>query len=120
VASGIEWNKSQLAAIAGAPLTISIDNQDDGIPHNWRLFGNPDGDGDAIEATEIENGPVVQTLNFGPLDPGDYYYDCEVHPQMFGTLTASAEGAAPAGTPAAGGTPAGAQETPATDATPAP
>jgi mono/diheme cytochrome c family protein len=102
VASGIAWNTSALSAVANAPLTITVDNQDDGTPHNWRLFGNPDGDGDPIAGTEIENGPVTQTLNFGPLDPGDYYYDCEVHPQMFGTLRASVPGAE---TPAAGATP---------------
>lgn len=105
VAENIAWNKSQLSAIANAPLTITVDNRDTEA-HNIAFFEGTAPEGDTIAATEIENGPVTQTLNFGPLTPGEYFYFCEVHPQMEGLLTATEPGAAP---------PAGGNATPATN-----
>lgn len=43
-------------------------------------------DGDA--RTEIESGPVVQTLTFTAPAEGSFTFVCDVHPaQMVGTLT---------------------------------
>jgi hypothetical protein len=71
------------------------------------LFNGEDADAPRLAGTEIENGVVTQSLEFGTLDPGAYYYNCEVHPgQMEGTLTSYAPGTGPgtAGTPAADAT----------------
>jgi mono/diheme cytochrome c family protein/plastocyanin len=107
IAQGTAWSTDTLSAIAGQPLTLTVDNKDSGIAHNIVIFQGEDETGDRLAETPIEPGPVTQTLNFGPLDPGSYYYHCDVHPQMSGTLTASEAGAAPAGgaAPAAGTTP---------------
>ncbi|MEX0751029.1 MAG: c-type cytochrome [Dehalococcoidia bacterium] len=88
VASGTAWNKTQLFALPDGPLTLTVDNQDDGIAHNIVFFEGAEPGGDEIVRTDIENGPVTQTLNFGPLAVGDYFYYCEVHPNMEGVLTA--------------------------------
>ena len=56
------------------------------------MFAGPDPEGNPIAATEVVQGPIMQTLEFGPLDAGEYYYQCQVHAQMFGTLTAFAPG----------------------------
>ena len=37
-------------------------------------------------ALEVEPGPVQQTLDVDPLDVGSYFYLCDVHPNMTGTL----------------------------------
>lgn len=101
IAQGIAWNKTELSAIAGVPLTITVDNRDAGTPHNIHFtVGNEPG-GDEVAATDIENGPVTQVLNFGPLDEGEYYYVCDVHLNMEGVLTAVPASEAPA----AGATP---------------
>ena len=105
VAQGIAWDRATLSAFANQPLTIAVDNRDAGTPHNWVLYEGEEPGGDVIIGTEIENGPVIQNLEFGPLEPGSYYYNCEVHPQMEGVLTALVEGA-PAEAPAADATPA--------------
>lgn len=114
-AQGTAWDKDTLAAIAGVPLTLTLDNKDVGIAHNIVFFQGQDATGTRLAETPIEPGPVTQTLNFGPLDPASYYYHCDVHPQMSGLLTATAAGAAPAaGAPAATGgaaTPASAATT---------
>jgi hypothetical protein len=78
-----------LYALPDVPLTLTHDNQDADIQHNWEVYTSEDDflSGEApFAATEIEAGPVVQTLQFGPLEVGEYYYHCVVHPQMNGIL----------------------------------
>lgn len=79
VAEDIEWDASCLQAPSGAPLTILVDNQDDGIAHNLSL----DAPGDP--ETELETGPVTQELEVA-LDAGSYEFVCDIHPNMVGTL----------------------------------
>ncbi len=82
------FDKNELVAKAGE-ITITFDNQDGGVPHDFAIFESED-DANAgkepIAATEIENGPVTQTLKV-TLEPGEYFYRCNVHPTtMTGTL----------------------------------
>jgi hypothetical protein len=93
-ASGIAWSKTQLFALPDVPLMLTFDNQDQGIPHNIVFTQGEEPGGDEIARTEIQTGPVTETLNFGPLAAGEYYYFCEVHPNMEGVLTAGTAGAA--------------------------
>lgn len=89
VASSLQFDQGALTAPAGA-VTIEFENQDEGIPHNLHVFAGSDDSGDEIGSTEIEEGPVRQTLDLGELDSGSYFYQCDVHPsQMMGTLTVS-------------------------------
>jgi hypothetical protein len=91
VASGIAWNKDRLYGLPDTPLILTVDNQDEGTPHNIVFFEGAEPGGEEIARTDIENGPVVQTLEFGPLTAGEYYYYCEVHPNMEGVLVVSTE-----------------------------
>jgi mono/diheme cytochrome c family protein/plastocyanin len=119
------FDTDKLLGVAGKELTITFDNRDSGIPHNIHFFKGKDATGADVGTTDVAAGPVVQTLKIGPLDAGDYYYQCDVHPgTMSGTLTTVEGGAAaPAGatTPAAGTTPSAteaAAATPAATSTP--
>ncbi len=116
IAKGIAWNTDKLNGLPGVPLTITVDNQDQGIPHNLAVYDGPDAESPILVQTEIANGPVTQTLSFGPLEAGEYYYNCVVHPQMEGILTVGEAGAE---TPAAQTTPTP-EGTPSADATPSP
>jgi mono/diheme cytochrome c family protein/plastocyanin len=99
------WNYEALSAIAGQPLTITVQNNDDGVQHNWVLYDGEDNEAPVIAETELANGVSTQTADFGPLDAGDYYYNCQVHPgTMEGTLTSYAPGTGPDGA-AAGASP---------------
>jgi mono/diheme cytochrome c family protein len=105
------WNLPGLSAIADQPLTITVQNNDEGVQHNWVLFDGEDTDAPRIAETPLEAGVNTQTTDFGPLDAGEYYYQCEIHPgTMEGTLTAYPPGQGPDGAATDGGA------TPAADA----
>lgn len=74
-AKNTTFDQTDLAASAGT-VTIAFDNQDDGVSHNLHVTG-PGVD----EKTEIEAGPIEQTLEL-ELEPGTYSYVCDVHPQQ--------------------------------------
>lgn len=79
------FDNEELAAPAGT-ITIEFDNQDGGVPHNLHVFKGDGADGESVGETELEVGPVTQTLTMD-LEPGDYFYVCDAHPNtMSGTL----------------------------------
>ncbi len=88
VGENILFDKTAITANASAPITITFDNKDAGVPHNIQFFNGNSNTAPSIGMTEIATGPVTQTLNLGTLKPGSYYYQCDVHPTtMYGTLT---------------------------------
>ena len=80
VADDLRWDTDCLRAAPG-PLTIEVDNGEEGVNHNVHL---PDAPGSP--ATELEPGPVTQELDVD-LAAGSYEYLCDLHPNMVGTLT---------------------------------
>jgi plastocyanin len=80
------FDKDELEAPAGT-ITIEFDNRDGGILHNVNVFAGEDATGESVGATELEVGPIKQTLTL-ELEPGSYFYQCDAHPAtMSGTLT---------------------------------
>lgn len=87
VGSNIQFDKTELSAKAGQPITITFDNQDGGVPHNLEVFQGADATAPKIAGTDIAAGPVKQTLDLPALQPGEYFYHCVVHPTtMSGVL----------------------------------
>jgi plastocyanin len=82
VADDVRWDTDCLRAPAG-PLTIEVDNRDEGVNHNVHLPDAPDS-----PATGLEQGPSRQALDVD-LAPGAYEYVCDLHTNMVGTLTVS-------------------------------
>jgi hypothetical protein len=80
VAQDLQWDTDCLRSPAG-PLTIEVDNRDDGQNHNVHL---PDAPGSP--ATDLDQGPSRQELEV-ELAPGSYEFICDIHPNMVGTLT---------------------------------
>lgn len=80
------FDKEELSASAGS-MTIDFDNQDGGVVHNLHIFEGGDADGEDVAETELEIGPIEQTLTFD-VEPGEYFYQCDAHPNtMSGILT---------------------------------
>jgi plastocyanin len=83
------FDKETLEAPAG-PVTIEFDNRDGGVVHNVHFFRGDSARGESVGETDLEPGPVKQTLTM-TLESGDYYYQCDVHPTtMKGTLRVGA------------------------------
>lgn len=82
VADRMAWDLDRVVVPAGREITATIDNRDRGMPHNLhvRSPGDP--------KTELENGPVTQTLRFTIDEPGSYEFVCDAHLYMTGTIEA--------------------------------
>ena len=72
-----QFDKDCLAAPAGQAFTIAFDNQDASIPHNVSIYtqegGEPLFEGETITGTQT-------TYQVDPLEAGNLYFQCDVHP----------------------------------------
>ena len=68
VAENIAWDLDRIVVPAAREVTATIDNRDRGILHN--LHVNSPGD----PKTDLEKGPVTQTLRFTIDEPGSYEF----------------------------------------------
>jgi plastocyanin len=85
VAANLRFSPASLTAPAGAAITITLDNRDEGVAHNIVVR---DMSGAKVAETEIFTGPGTRSVTFTPA-PGNYPFVCSVHPfQMKGTLKA--------------------------------
>ena len=75
VASDLRFDLGRIVVPAGEEVTATIDNRDGGIGHNFSV-ALPGGDA----KTDVEPGPVRQTLRFTVPEPGGYDFVCDPHP----------------------------------------
>jgi plastocyanin len=85
-ASGIAYDKTELAAPANTPFQIDFTNNDAGIPHNVSIHAGS-ATGTEVFKGEIFTGSGVRTYDVPALPAGTYTFVCSVHPNMVGTLT---------------------------------
>jgi plastocyanin len=82
VAQDMAFDPDEIHIPAGNPATIVIDNRDDGVNHNIHVEGAPEPD-----RTPLEPGRSQQALTVD-LQPGDYTFVCDIHPNMEGKIIA--------------------------------
>jgi cytochrome c oxidase subunit II len=86
VAHNIQWNTICVAVPAGAPFTVSIDNEDVGIDHNFAIYDSFFQKQTYFQSPHV-TGPATETFNVGQLPPGHYYFQCDIHgPSMSGAF----------------------------------
>jgi len=84
VATDNKFSVTKMAAPAGRPLTVAVQNK--GAIHNWHLQGVTDGSGRSI-STPLQQGPNSSSVTFSVSKPGTYKFICDAHPSdMKGTL----------------------------------
>jgi plastocyanin len=76
----VAWDTDCLQGPADEPLTIVVDNRDEGVNHNLHLTDAP-----GEPTTDLEPGPVTQELVV-TLPAGEHRFVCDIHPNMVGTL----------------------------------
>jgi cytochrome c oxidase subunit 2 len=85
-ATGIAYDKTELAAPANTPFQIDFTNDDAGIPHNVSIHAGS-ATGTEVFKGEIFTGTGARTYDVPALPAGTYTFVCSVHPNMVGTLT---------------------------------
>jgi plastocyanin len=83
-AENLEFDASVIEAPAGEAFTITFTNLE-AVPHNVAV--DTEEGGDEIVTGEVITGPdATTTINVPALDPGTYYFVCDIHPDMNGTI----------------------------------
>jgi plastocyanin len=86
-ADNLEFDASTIEAPAGAEFTITFTNNES-QPHNVAIYSEEGGE--EIVAGEVITGPDATTQIVVPaLDAGTYYFQCDIHPDMNGTVVVS-------------------------------
>jgi plastocyanin len=85
-AQGIAFDTSEIALPAQGEAAIAFENRDPGTPHNVAVY--TEAGGDPIFQGEVITGPDSIEYRFPAPDPGSYYFQCDIHPQMNGSVTA--------------------------------
>jgi plastocyanin len=104
VAHNIAFDKKEIAFNADKPLAIEFTNDDAGTPHNVAIYDTPAAAksvfvGDIFQGVATRRYPLPKGL-----PKGIYFFRCDVHHQMNGTLNVGNAAGGPA-SPSAGGTP---------------
>lgn len=80
------WNTNCLAVAAGAPISLTVVNQDAGIDHNFAIYDSSKRN-QRLFATGRFSGVATNSYQVDTLPPGTYYFQCDVHgPSMSGTF----------------------------------
>ncbi|MBV8982657.1 MAG: cupredoxin domain-containing protein [Acidimicrobiia bacterium] len=105
VAQNISFVQKHLNFEAGAVTTVTFKN-DDKVPHNMDFTVDQQGTQTFYKQDPLP-GPISSTYQFTAPKAGTYYYHCDVHPNMTGSVTIKGTGggepgqaAAPKPTPA--------------------
>jgi mono/diheme cytochrome c family protein/plastocyanin len=83
-AQNIAFTTAAVDAPAGQAFTINFDNEDAGTPHNVDIM---DASGQSVFKGEIFPGVGTKPYSVPALAAGSYKFQCDVHPNMTGTLT---------------------------------
>lgn len=88
-AEDIAFDRTEIEVPAGTEIDIIFDNRDEPPnDHNIHLFDGPDRESPSYFSEPPFGGPRTVTYEIGKLDPGSYFFVCDVHPNMTGTITA--------------------------------
>jgi hypothetical protein len=94
--SVVSFETSLLIVPADRPFDLVFHNNQAGVPHNVDI-----GDSASAPTTylngEVINGVASITYNVPAMPVGTYYFQCEVHLNMNGTVQAMPESGSPAG-----------------------
>lgn len=84
-AEGLAFDADELTAPADKPFTVTIDNHDTTI-HNFSIYEDDSAEKQLFKGEDVgADGSTDESVE--PLAKGSYYFQCDYHPSMNGTLT---------------------------------
>ena len=89
-ASNLSFDKKQLEVPADTEFTLVFNNQE-AQPHNVAIL-EAQGSGNALFRGPVVTGPTESESKVDPIAAGEYYFQCDVHPNMNGTVVAAEGG----------------------------
>jgi hypothetical protein len=85
VAQNIAFVTTEVAVPADRPFRLALENRDPGVDHNVRI---KDAAGSLVFDGDLVKGVDTVVYEVPALAAGTYPFDCKVHPNMTGTITA--------------------------------
>lgn len=83
-ADDLAFDASTIQAPAGEEFTVTLNNLES-QPHNFAVYREEGGE--QIVAGEIITGPdAAVDVTVPALEPGTYFFKCDVHPEMNGAI----------------------------------
>jgi plastocyanin len=82
-ADDLAFDVGTIEATAGEDFTITLVNNDS-APHNISIYTEEGGDA-LVTGDTVEAGQTV-TVDVSALEAGEYYFQCDIHPDMNGTV----------------------------------
>jgi plastocyanin len=86
VAQNIAFDVQTIELPPEEAVTITMDNRDAGTPHNISIYSD-ESLGEVLFQGELVTGPATIPYEVGPFPAGEYYFQCDVHPNMNGAVT---------------------------------
>jgi plastocyanin len=87
-AQGLAFDTDTITLPAGTAATLTFDNQDAGVQHNIAIYAD-DSLAQNLFRGDLVTGPDSADYAIPALDAGTYYFQCDVHPTMNGSVTVS-------------------------------
>ncbi len=88
-ASGIAFDTSTIDLPAGEASTIHFVNQDNATQHDIAIYPSATDLANPLFRGDLLTGPGETDYAIDPLEAGEYYFQCDVHPTMNGTVSVS-------------------------------
>jgi plastocyanin len=85
VSEELEFDVGTIEAPAGEAFTITLVNNAETQPHNITIYTEQGGDVIGEVGATAEAGQTVET-EVPALEPGTYYFQCDIHPEMNGSV----------------------------------
>lgn len=82
-ADDLAFDANVIRVAAGEPFTVTFTNNDS-VPHNFSVYTEEGGE--AIVQGDIINQGETDEIELEGLEPGEYYFVCDLHPEMNGVI----------------------------------
>lgn len=82
-ADDLAFDANVIQATAGEAFTVTFTNNE-GVPHNFSVYTEEGGD--AIVQGDVINEGETDEVSVDALEAGEYYFVCDLHPEMNGVI----------------------------------